>query len=78
MPKLEYQKPEGFLENFEAFFTAVDIKEKFNLWIVAFHVFVFFLALFTKNRKNFQLFLFFGLLGLCYFLEKINSFFRNN
>jgi transmembrane protein 18 len=74
MQNLKFAKPEGILENLEAFFTAVNIKETFNTSLVIFHILTFVLILATKNYHKVQLGIFIFLLLLCYFLETINTY----
>lgn len=78
MIKLEYPKPEGLWENIEAFFTAVDVHENFIRALIGFHIFVFVLVRVTRNWHNLQVVIFVGLLGICYYLENINSYLERN
>jgi hypothetical protein len=78
MIKLEMPKPDGLLENIEAFFTAVDVHEGFVRSLIGFHVLVFILIIFTRHRYNVHLGIFAFLLVICYYLEKFNLYLAEN
>jgi len=78
MIKLEMPKPDGLLENIEAFFTAVDVSEGFIRLLIGFHVLVFVLIILTRQRYNLQLGIFVALLVICYFLENLNLYLAEN
>ncbi|CAG9311620.1 unnamed protein product [Blepharisma stoltei] len=78
MPKVEFQKPEGFYENVEAFLYAVDITEPFILAIFASHLFFFLLIILFRKNSRIIMFIFVFLLGLCYILETINTYLNQN
>ena len=78
MAKLQFPKPEGLVENIEAFFTAVDITEKINLLLIGFNISMMLLILFTRKYHRLQLGVFIFLLILCYFLETINRYLGQN
>lgn len=78
MPMLQIAQPEGIKENLEAFFTAVDITESFNLSLIFFNTSILFLIIFSRNHHKTQLSIFALLLCLCFFLETINRYLSNN
>lgn len=78
MPKLVIPEPEGLRENFEAFFTAVNITETLCLAIIGFNVITFLLIIFTRTWHKLQIIIFISLLAMCYFLETINLYLGKN
>lgn len=66
--------PDGFIENCQAFYAAVDWTESWIHGLLAFHAILLVLILTTRKAFELQCFFFMLICGLVFFAENINSY----
>ncbi|KAL2966852.1 hypothetical protein AAZX31_16G141300 [Glycine max] len=65
-------------DNFIGFFHAIDWKEPWLLGLLGFHVVLLLVAIISRKKTNFQMFLFLLTLAGVYFAESLNRFLGKN
>ncbi|KAM7507632.1 hypothetical protein LguiA_018085 [Lonicera macranthoides] len=65
-------------ENFMGFFHAIDWKEPWLMYLMAFHAVLLLVTIFSRKNINFQMFLFLLALAGVYLAERLNSFLGEN
>ncbi|KAG4941510.1 hypothetical protein JHK87_045381 [Glycine soja] len=65
-------------DNFIGFFHAIDWKEPWLMGLLGFHVVLLLVAIISRKKTNFQMFLFLLTLAGVYFAESLNRFLGKN
>ncbi|KAM7510945.1 hypothetical protein LguiB_009820 [Lonicera macranthoides] len=65
-------------ENFMGFFHAIDWKEPWLMYLMAFHAVLLLVTIFSRKNINFQMFLFLLALAGVYLAERLNIFLGEN
>lgn len=72
--KASAKAPKDAYEHYQAFTAAINWKEKWIQALLAFHVFLFLITIFTRKKTDIQACIFFTICVIVFFLERINEY----